>query len=195
MHWSVVSLECYIDANSKQRQAYRATLRRHGDWRRNLNMELLTPFTKNIAGSWSKLFETDLLRPFEVSIESAIRDLLNAMESSAAIGLKERVKMQGDLCLAEAEVALKQAVAVVRETLRAEQKEVSRCLAPHVQNNLVEGYELAMDERGKGSVARQKVGVFNSFVSNCLSLSSLFSSFSEPTLMQERMKCSMMGLM
>ncbi|KAE9410407.1 hypothetical protein BT96DRAFT_931168 [Gymnopus androsaceus JB14] len=142
---------------------YRATLRRHGDWRRNLNMELLTPFTKNIAASWSKLFETDLLRPFEESVQSAIRGLIEEMENSAAIGLKERVKMQGDLCVAEADVALKQTVAVVGETLQTEQKEISRCLAPHVQNNLIDGYDIAMEEKGKGSVARQKL-VFRTYI-------------------------------
>ncbi|KIK65342.1 hypothetical protein GYMLUDRAFT_70455 [Collybiopsis luxurians FD-317 M1] len=143
---------------------YRATLRRHGDWRRNLNIELLAPFTRNIAASWSKLFETDLLRPFEDAVETCVRRLIEDMASSAAPGLRERVKMQGDVCLEEVHVALKQAVAVVRDTVNTEQKEVSRSLAPHVQNNLIDGYNLAMDERGKGSVARQKL-VFRTFLS------------------------------
>lgn len=142
------------------RSTYRATLRRHGEWRRNLNMELLTPFTKNIAASWGKLFEMDLLLPFQGTVQSSIRHLLEDMEASAAPGLKERVKIQGDLCFAEAEVSLKQAVAVVGETVITQQKEVSRCLAPHVQNNLIDGYDLAMEEKGPGSVARQKVGLF-----------------------------------
>ena len=38
-----------------------------------------------------------------------------------------------------------------------EQKETSRCLAPHVQDQLLWGYDRAMEERGRGSVARQKV--------------------------------------
>ena len=48
---------------------------------------------------------------------------------------------------------------VVREAMNTQQKEVSRCLAPHVQGQLLEGYERAMEERGPGSVARQKVRV------------------------------------
>ena len=47
-----------------------------------------------------------------------------------------------------------------------EQKEVSRCLAPHVQNQLVDGYNRAMEERGTGSVARQKA-VFHNYVDGC----------------------------
>lgn len=46
---------------------------------------------------------------------------------------------------------------VVKEALGREQKEISRCLAPHIQNELMDGYDLAVEERGRGSVARQKV--------------------------------------
>jgi hypothetical protein len=45
----------------------------------------------------------------------------------------------------------------VKEALNNEQKEVSRSLAPHVQSELIDGYSAAMEERGPGSVARQKV--------------------------------------
>jgi len=47
-----------------------------------------------------------------------------------------------------------------------EQKEVSRCLAPHVQEQLVDGYDRAMEERGTGSVARQKA-VFHNYIDDC----------------------------
>ncbi|KAJ3785098.1 hypothetical protein GGU10DRAFT_428153 [Lentinula aff. detonsa] len=143
---------------------YRATLRRHGEFRRNLNVELLALFTKNIATSWSKVFETDLLGHFEETIHAAICRLLDDIVDSTAAGLQERVRMQGELCKAEADVALKQVVAVVRETINTQQKDVSRCLAPHVQNNLIDGYDLALEERGQGSVARQKL-VFRTFLS------------------------------
>ncbi|KAJ3800411.1 hypothetical protein GGU11DRAFT_403343 [Lentinula aff. detonsa] len=143
---------------------YRATLRRHGEFRRNLNVELLALFTKNIATSWSKVFETDLLGHFEETIHAAICRLLDDIVDSTAAGLQERVRIQGELCKAEADVALKQVVAVVRETINTQQKDVSRCLAPHVQNNLIDGYDLALEERGQGSVARQKL-VFRTFLS------------------------------
>ena len=51
-------------------------------------------------------------------------------------------------------------MSVVRETMNNEQKEVSRCMAPHVQAQLVEGYDRAMEERGTGSVARQKACMY-----------------------------------
>jgi hypothetical protein len=52
---------------------------------------------------------------------------------------------------------------VVKEALRNEQKEISRCLAPHVQSELTDGYNLALEERGRGSVARQKA-VFHNYI-------------------------------
>lgn len=66
------------------------------------------------------------------------------------------MRNQGELCLQEAKVALRNTIELVQQTMQNEQKEVSRCLAPHVQAQLVEGYDRAMEERGTGSVARQK---------------------------------------
>lgn len=86
--------------------------------------------------------------------------MLKEIEDSAAQGLKERARGQGELSLDEAKVALKKTLEIVRDTINTEQKEVSRCLAPHVQDQLVDGYDRAMEERGKGSVARQKVKLF-----------------------------------
>jgi len=61
---------------------------------------------------------------------------------------------------------LNKTLEVVRETMQAEQKETSRCLAPHIQEQLVEGYDRAMEERGTGSVARQKA-CFHNFIDSC----------------------------
>lgn len=67
------------------------------------------------------------------------------------------MKGQAELAIDEARLALQKTIDIVRETINAEQKEVSRSLAPHVQIQLTEGYDQAMQERGIGSVARQKV--------------------------------------
>jgi hypothetical protein len=82
------------------------------------------------------------------------------VEESAAPGLKDRARLQGETCVEEARLALKKTVDLVKETMNTEQKEVSRCMAPHVQDQLIDGYDTAMEERGTGSVARQKVCLF-----------------------------------
>jgi hypothetical protein len=134
-----------------------SALRRHGSFRRDLNVELINPFTRNIAHSWSRVFESDLFGSYERATIDAINDLVKDVEETAAPGLKDRARLQGETCVEEARVALQKTVDLVKETMNQQQKEVSRCLAPHVQEQLIEGYDTAMLERGTGSVARQKV--------------------------------------
>ncbi|KAJ7591152.1 hypothetical protein C8J56DRAFT_934806 [Mycena floridula] len=140
MHWST----------------YRATLRRHGSWRRNLNVELVAPLTRHIASTWSGLFSQNLFAALETSIVKAINKLVEEVQDTAAIGLKDRVRQQGELCLQEATVSLKASMDLVRDRLTEQQKDISRSLAPHVETSLTDSYDLAMQERGPGSVARQK---------------------------------------
>ena len=118
---------------------------------------MITPLTRSIAHSWSKVFESDLFAPFELAVIASINKLLQDVEDSAVVGLKDRTKLQGELCVEEARVALQKTMSVVKETMSNEQKNISRCMAPHVQAQLVEGYDQAIEERGTGSVARQKV--------------------------------------
>ncbi|KZT43419.1 hypothetical protein SISSUDRAFT_693111 [Sistotremastrum suecicum HHB10207 ss-3] len=142
---------------------YRATLRRRGEWRRDLNAELVNPLTTEIASSWSRVFESDLFADVEKSATRHIQKLLQEVEASAPAGLQDRCKTQGDLAHEETKVVMKKIMAEVKNKMSNEQKEVSRCLSPHVQDQLGDGYDLAMEERGKGSVARQKL-VFRNFV-------------------------------
>ncbi|KAI0773956.1 hypothetical protein C8Q74DRAFT_798482 [Fomes fomentarius] len=148
---------------------YRATLRRLGSWRQDLNVELTNPFTRQIASSWSKVFESDLFASFEKASVEVVQNLLDDVEATAAIGLKERAKGQGELCLEEAHVALRKTLDAVSHAMSDQQKDISRCLAPHVQNQLAEGYERAMEERGRGSVARQKA-VFHDYITEVKNL-------------------------
>ena len=98
---------------------------------------------------------------FRTSTEDIINTLIKEVEETAAPGLRDRAKLQGEACIAEARVALTKAVELVKDTMNREQKEISRIMAPHVQAQLIEGYDTAMEERGTGSVARQKVNLFD----------------------------------
>lgn len=159
MHWATyrASTSLFVHYACEIFKWLLLALRRHGSWRQDLNVELSNPFTRQIASTWSKVFEADLFASFENGTTTAITNILKEVENSAAPGLKERARGQAELALDEAKVALKKTIDVVAETINSEQKEVSRCLAPHVQNQLVDGYDAAMQERGTGSVARQKV--------------------------------------
>lgn len=140
-----------------------ATLRRQGSWRLDLNEALVTPMSKGIASSWGRVFESDLFASFRTSATAAISSLIKDVEESCPAGLKDRAKIQGETCQDEANQTLEKALAAVRAVLQDQQKEVSRCLVPHIRGELAEGYDLAMEERGKGSVARQKA-IFHNYI-------------------------------
>lgn len=113
--------------------------------------------TKMIASSWAKTFETNLFSEFEQKSLEAISSLLQEVEESCPAALRDRAHHQTLLCLEEVKVALRKTIDVVTLELTSGQKEVSRCLEPHVIDRLSDGYSLALEERGRGSVARQKV--------------------------------------
>ena len=73
--------------------------------------------------------------------------------------LKARAEKQGQTCVAEARSALSKVVQVVDRALQDHQKTITRKLTPHVQSQLLEGYKEASEQRGPGSVKRQKVRI------------------------------------
>jgi hypothetical protein len=80
-------------------------LRREGAFRADLNELLCMPLTKNIAGSWTRIFETNMFSSVEGRALQSIQRLLNEMEESTRnSGLKERCRMQGERALEEAKV-------------------------------------------------------------------------------------------
>jgi hypothetical protein len=131
-------------------------LRRHGYWLQDLNVKLTNPFSKTIATSWSKVFETDLFTSFDKATVATINRLLKDVEDSTPTGLKDRAKVQTEACREEARLAARKTLDIVRESLKSERKEISRCVAPHVQSQLADGYDQALAIKGIGSVARQK---------------------------------------
>ncbi|KAI0723405.1 hypothetical protein C8Q76DRAFT_783295 [Earliella scabrosa] len=149
--------------NSMPWQTYRATLRRDGCWRRDLNGELIQPFAQHIAGSWRQLFERDFFSSFETDAVETVLALVSDVVQSVPPYLRVRAEEQGRACMAEARSVLEKMIEVVDHALQEHQKTITRRLAPHVQEHLVDGYKLAMKERGPGSVRRQK-DVMHEFV-------------------------------
>jgi H2-forming N5,N10-methylenetetrahydromethanopterin dehydrogenase-like enzyme len=65
-------------------------------WRRDLNVELINPFTRNIAHTWSKVFESDLFAPFRTSTVDVINTLIKEVEETAAPGLTKAAESIGE---------------------------------------------------------------------------------------------------
>ncbi|KAG9082296.1 hypothetical protein FRC06_005133, partial [Ceratobasidium sp. 370] len=150
-------------ADSMHWGTYRATLRRHGEYKRDLNAELVAPMTREIASSWTQVFESDLFTPVKSAARTEVVKLLKEIEDSAPAGLKDRCRAQAQVTLKEVQVVTANILRNIKTAMTNEQKEVSRCLTPHVKSELLDGYRLALEERGAGSVARQKE-VFHDYV-------------------------------
>lgn len=90
-----------------------------------------------------------------------ITKLLKDIEDSAPTGLKDRCRIQSQVALKEAQTVTVNILQNIKTAMTNEQKEISRCLTPHVKNELLDGYAAAMEEKGTGSVARQKVRLSN----------------------------------
>jgi hypothetical protein len=114
--------------------------------------------TREIASSWAQVFDSDLFAPMERAERAEIVKLLKDIEDSAPDGLKDRCRLQAQVTLKEAQVVTANILQNIKTAMTNEQKEISRCLTPHVKRELLDGYHSAMAERGTGSVARQKVG-------------------------------------
>lgn len=62
---------------------------------------------------------------------------MKEIQQSFPDGLQERAKLQGQIGLADAKEALQNTVDIVKQALTEQQKEVSRCLVPHLQGELL----------------------------------------------------------
>ena len=135
-------------------------MRRDGAWnKRDLNVELIAPFSGHIATSWCELFQTDFFGSFEDDVMTTVAELMKEIAASVPPYLQAHAKKHGDACMAEIRSALASIVPAVKIALQNHQKSISRDLAPHVQKQLLDGYRSAILENGRGSMKRQKVRV------------------------------------
>lgn len=132
-------------------------MKRCGTWKRDINLELVDPFTQTIAQSFSKMFKEDLFGPFETDVVNCVAQLLQDFLNSTAPELKPGAMLQQKAARKELRATLSRTMEAVKETMLAQRKEISRSVSPLIQKCLMESYENAKREKGKGSVARIKV--------------------------------------
>lgn len=66
---------------------------------------------------------------FENLIKAVVRKLLEDIENSAPLGLKDRATSQGLLCQEETNVVLKKTLDLVKNMMTKEQREASRLIS------------------------------------------------------------------
>ncbi|KAL1946555.1 hypothetical protein VTO73DRAFT_14659 [Trametes versicolor] len=142
---------------------YRATIRRKGLFRKDLNAELAVPFTRRIARSWSDAFASNLLGTLEERAAAQIELLLGRVVASVPAYLQPRAQEVVRSIMRSARRELRSVRALVRTALDKLKTDLSQSLSPLVQSQLAKGYEDASLEVGRGSSRRQKA-VFNAYL-------------------------------
>ena len=139
---------------------YKATTRRNGVFRINMNEALVEPIFKAVATQWERSFLSGLsstLDTLQTNVEASLGRfhpaLLTALgrasvpsEASAALG-----DAQTDGLLS----SLRSTVSDLKATAQKQQRDLSRSMEPTVQEKMTPGYEAATAECGTGSHRRR----------------------------------------
>lgn len=140
-------------------------LRRNGEYydknrnrEYNLNLDLASPFAKQIARVWSEVFKAKLLKTLEERAAAKVEKLLADVVASVPEYLKTRARDLADIALQVSRTCLLDVQTSVEGTLDDRQRQISRSLMPFIKKALSVGYASASDApTGVGSYVRQKV--------------------------------------
>ncbi|KAI1792927.1 hypothetical protein LXA43DRAFT_1060282 [Ganoderma leucocontextum] len=145
----------------------RPVLRRDGCYEEyDLNTQLTIPFVSHISQNWCKLFQSNLFGVFETATVQAVEELVDQVVRSVPEYLTSRARKQGEVALEQTRAFLVESVSVVQRALDAQQRTISRKLAPHVQEQLKEGYQNALLITGPGTTSDQKIKIGLTFTTN-----------------------------
>ncbi|KAI0043416.1 hypothetical protein FA95DRAFT_1546454 [Auriscalpium vulgare] len=145
---------------------FRATLRRHGSWRTDINEGLADPLTDGIADVWADTFRGELFADVYPKIEAAAKQVILEMEARADLVVRADVRKYGWRAVGNLLASVRDAVEGAEKALGDAQRQISRTIVPFIQKGLTEGYENALAEGrlgGKGVSARERAK-FQEFV-------------------------------
>lgn len=134
-------------------------MRRQGSFRdHDFNDRLIEPFMQSIASTWDRVFARnnldDLERQVNDTVDSVLCQIKNSVTSQSS---QHKISHRANGTSAEIQASLSLLLAEGHAFIDARQRDVSRSLAPHVQEKLEEGYKVAGAESGQGCWGRSKV--------------------------------------
>mmetsp|Transcript_23449 Transcript_23449/g.59853 ORF Transcript_23449/g.59853 Transcript_23449/m.59853 type:complete len:1022 (+) Transcript_23449:36-3101(+) len=139
---------------------YKATTRRQGVFRINMNQELVNPVFKSVSTHWERAFVTGLSTTLD-ALQSQVQaelvpfhDNLLAALSAAGVPSAASSGVQGlrsDGLL----TSLRAAVDEIKEAAQKQQRDLSREMEPVVTKHMTPGYSAAAAEAGTGSHRRR----------------------------------------
>ncbi|CAE6420200.1 unnamed protein product [Rhizoctonia solani] len=135
---------------------YRATLRRCGEFRRNLNEELVAPITRRQLEIWPQTFRKQLLAPMAKDAKLSIERMLAEVKRTSPPAVYAHCEPQCQLALQEAQATINEIEQGLMKLIVQEQRTLSRFLAPAIRDILDAAYHEAIEIRGRKSTELQK---------------------------------------
>jgi len=139
---------------------YKASCRRDGVWRVNMNEALVEPIFKAVSTHWEKAFVSGLHKIL-AELEEQVKTELNAFQPkllAALDGVDYPRAVASGLQGAQFDgvfAILRTAVANLKHAASKQQRDLSRSLEPLVQQHMIPGYQKANAESGTGSHRRR----------------------------------------
>jgi len=160
---------------------YKATCRRHGMFRLDMNASLSDPILAAVSTRWERAFVADLRselnrlrQAVRAGIKKAHQMFADALKRAAAPGNIDAVRGQQ---LESADAALTAAADWCVAHVNEKQKSMSRSITPFVQQRMIDGYDRAYAECGTGSHLRRCAIIEGHLAAN---RSSMFSEAVRP---------------
>ena len=139
---------------------YKATCRRHGVWRINMNEALVEPIFKAVSTHWEKAFISGLSTTLG-GLEKEVQQHLGGFHAKLLATLAEANVPSAVTSGVDARQCdgllntLQAAVSELKDEANKQQRELSRSMEPLVQTHMVSGYDAANAEAGTGSHRRR----------------------------------------
>ncbi|CAE6498133.1 unnamed protein product [Rhizoctonia solani] len=137
---------------------YRATLRRNGEFKRNLNEKLVAPITQRQLEVWPGTFRKPLLAPMANEAKLQIEKVLSQVKQSSPLTIQALCERQCHVALQEAQATIHEIERGLKKLIIREQRALSKFLVPSVREILGPAYREAVEIRGRGSTGKQKAG-------------------------------------
>ncbi|KAG6889386.1 hypothetical protein C0992_005518 [Termitomyces sp. T32_za158] len=139
-------------------QRFRAALRRSGVYEDlNINYEFTAPFISTIVCAWQVTLDQNVFPKTSKALERVTLHLLNEIPGAChSSSFKQIVMNRVALMFEEATSTLEALHAKVAWQIDKSRRRIATSIVPHIKDQLVEGYEKALEYEGTGSVALQK---------------------------------------
>jgi hypothetical protein len=139
---------------------YKATVRRSGKFRIDMNEELAEPILAAVSTRWEQTFcgaVTKLLEELSSGMQATLTVTLTTLNTKLAAAGLDKAQMAVLQSVLTTEVKQKFAASVGRvlKAVQEQQKELSRSVAPQIQQAMAPGYERGFAECGTGSHRRR----------------------------------------